>query len=96
MELQVKKAMALLGMSVMTAGPAWGLFETNVELISTAKITLEEAIHHALLSVPGKAVEAEIGKEDGRIVYEVEIVDRSNKTQKVYVDAQNGQTKINK
>jgi hypothetical protein len=40
------------------------------------------------------AVEAEIGKEDGRTVYEIEIVDSNNKTQKVYVDAQSGQAKI--
>jgi uncharacterized membrane protein YkoI len=82
-------------MSVIMATPAWALFETNTELVATAKITLEEAIRHALQSVPGKAVEAEIGKDDGRIVFEVEIVDQKNKTQKVYVDAQNGQTKIN-
>ena len=91
----MKKILALTGMLLMTGGPAWALFETNTELVATAKITLEEAVRHALQSVPGKAVEAEIGKDDGRIVYEVEIVDQKNKTQKVYVDAQNGQTKIN-
>jgi len=78
----------------MTVSSSWALFETNVELIAATKITLEEAIRNALLSVPGKAVEAEIAKEDGRIVYEIEIVDRTNKAQTVYVDAQNGQTKI--
>ena len=90
----MKKTLIWIAISVMTAIPAWALFESNTDLIATAKITLEEAVRHALLSVPGKAVEAEIVKEDGRIVYEVEIVDRTNKTQKVYVDAQNGQTKI--
>ena len=90
----MKKPLIWIAISVMTATPAWALFETNTDLIATAKITLEEAVRHALLSVPGKVVEAEIVKEDGRIVYEIEIVDRTNKTQKVYVDAQNGQTKI--
>jgi uncharacterized membrane protein YkoI len=70
------------------------LFETNKQLASTASVTLEDAVRHALKAVPGKAVEAEIGKEDGRTVYEVEIIDVNNKTQKVYVDAQSGQTKI--
>ena len=41
-------------------------------------------------------MEAEIGKEDGRTVYEIEIVDSNNKTQKVYVDAQTGQAKIDR
>ena len=92
----MKKALAVAALSAMFANPAWALFETNKELIATAKITLEEAVRHALKSVPGKAVEAEIGKEDGRTVYEVEIIDQSNKTQKVYVDAQSGQTKVHK
>ncbi len=51
-------------------------------------------MHRALTSVPGKAVEAELRKEDGRTVFEIEIIDVSNKTQKVYVDAQSGLTKI--
>ncbi|MCE3224158.1 MAG: exported protein of unknown function [Nitrospira sp.] len=92
----MKKIFAFALLSAMMTSPAWALFETNKQLVSGAKITLEEAIHHALKSVPGKAVEAEIGKEDGRTVYEVEIIDSANKTQKVYVDAQSGQTKIDK
>lgn len=92
----MKKTLSIIAISALTAGPGWALFETNIDLIATAKVTLEEAIRHALQSVPGKAVEAEIGKEDGRIVYEVEIIDQKNQTQKVYVDAQSGQTKINR
>ena len=42
------------------------------------------------------AVEAEIGKQEGRTVYEVEIIDSNNKEQKVYVDAQSGQAKIDR
>jgi uncharacterized membrane protein YkoI len=92
----MKQVIAIASLSVLLASPAWALFETNKELVSTAKITLEEAVHHAVKAVPGKAVEAEIGKEDGRTVYEVEIIDMNKKTQKVYVDAQSGQTKIDK
>lgn len=92
----MKKIMAIAAMSVLMTSPAWALFETNKELAATASVTLEDAVKHALKAVPGKAVEAEIGKEDGRTVYEVEIIDSSNKTQKVYVDAQSGQTKIDR
>ncbi len=90
----MKKVLAIALLSGVVASPAWALFETNKQLAATATVTLEEAVRQALKSVPGKAVEAEIEKEDGRTVYEVEIIDVNNKTQKVYVDAQSGQTKI--
>lgn len=90
----MKKMIAIALLSGVIASPAWALFETNKQLASTATVTLEEAVKHALKVVPGKAVEAEIGKQDGRTVYEVEIIDSNNKEQKVYVDAQSGQAKI--
>lgn len=91
----LNKALAITAMVLaLFASPTWALFETHTELAYSAKITLQEAIHQALVTVPGKAIEAEIGKDEGRTVYEIEIIDSSNKTQKVYVDAQNGDTKI--
>jgi uncharacterized membrane protein YkoI len=53
---------------------------------------LEQAIRTAVQALPGKAVEAQIGKEDGRTVFEVKIIDSQDKTRTVYVDAQTGQT----
>ncbi len=82
--------------AAMIGSPAWALFETNKELAATAKVPLEEAVKNAIKAVPGKAVEADIGKEDGRTVYKIEIIDSNNKTQHVYVDAVNGQTRIDK
>ena len=74
------------------AMPAWALFETNKELSASARITLEEAVRTAVQALPGKAVEAQIGKEEGRTVYEVKIIDSHDKSRTVYVDAQTGQT----
>lgn len=91
---QIVMGAALAG--AMLTSPAWALFETNKELAASAKITLDEAVKQAVKAVPGKAVEADIGKEDGRTVYKVEIIDTNNKTQKVYVDAVNGQAKIDR
>ena len=89
--------LALALLSGLIASPAWALFETNKDLIATAKITMEEAVRAAAKAVPGsKAVEAELGKEDGRTVYEVEVIDASKKTHKVYVDAQTGTAKVDK
>ena len=92
----MKKCLAIALLSGVIASPAWALFETNKDLVATAKITMEEAVRNAVKAVPGKAVEAEIGKEDGRTVFEVQIIDANKKTQKVYVDAQTGQAKIDK
>jgi uncharacterized membrane protein YkoI len=95
--MSMRKLLVITLFSGVIASPAWALFETNKELISTAKITMEEAVRAAAKAVPGgKVVEAELGKEDGRTVYEVEVIDANKKTQKVYVDAQTGKAKIDK
>jgi uncharacterized membrane protein YkoI len=89
----MRALIAVLTLAVtMSVTPAWALFETNKELSASARITLEQAIRTAVQTLPGKAVEAQIGKEDGRTVYEVKIIDSQDKTRTVYVDAQTGQT----
>ena len=88
-------AAGVLALGILSS-PAWAMFESNKTLAGSASIPLEDAVKKALAVVPGKAVEAEIGKEDGKTCYEIEIVDRNNKTQKVYVDANTGQAKIDK
>jgi uncharacterized membrane protein YkoI len=80
----------------VAATPAWALFETNKELISNAKINLEDAIRNATKEVPGRAAEADLGKSDGRTVWKIEIIDKNNKSQTVYVDAQTGIAKLDK
>ena len=81
---------------VLAAGPAWALFESNKELVAAAKIPLEEAVKSAIKVVPGKAAEADLGKDDGRTIWKIEVIDHNNKSQTVYVDAQTGMAKMNK
>ena len=81
---------------VLAAGPAWALFESNKELVAGAKIPLEEAVKSAIKAVPGKAAEADLGKDDGRTIWKIEVIDHNNKSQTVYVDAQTGMAKMNK
>ena len=45
-----------------------------------------EAIKTTEQARPGKAVEVNMGKDDGRVVYKIEIIVEKN-THKVYVDA---------
>lgn len=71
--------------------PAWALFESSKELAASASVTMQAALRTAVQAMPGKAVEAQIGKEEGRVVYEVKIIDMEAKTRTVYVDAISGQ-----
>jgi uncharacterized membrane protein YkoI len=87
-------AVALL--AGLMGSSAWALFETNQELAKSASVTLDKAVLAAVAAVPGKAVEAELEKEEGRTVYKVEIIDNANKTKTVYVDAQTLETRIDK
>ncbi|MBD0316831.1 MAG: PepSY domain-containing protein [Nitrospiraceae bacterium] len=80
----------------LMAGPAWALFETNKDLVAQTKVPLEEAIRNAIKTVPGKAAEADLGKDDGRPVWKIEVIDHNNKSQTVYVDAQSGMTRLDK
>jgi hypothetical protein len=43
----------------------------------------EEAVKNDLQLLPGKAVEAEIGAESGRMVQEIEIIDQNRTIQNV-------------
>lgn len=88
--------MSAILIAALAAGTAWAIFETNKELIAGAKITMEEAIKSATKAVPGKAAEADLGKDDGRTIWRVQVIDHNNKSQTVYVDAQTGLAKINK
>jgi uncharacterized membrane protein YkoI len=56
-----------------------------------ARISMQEAVRTVEASVPGgKAKETHLETEGGRTVYEVEMVDTTNNTRTVWVDAQSG------
>jgi uncharacterized membrane protein YkoI len=48
------------------------------------------ALKIAQKEVPGKPVEVNMGKDDGRVVYKIEIIDKNKKTKHVYIDAETG------
>ncbi len=53
-------------------------------------VTMEEAIKTATTQFPGKVLEAELESEDGKAVYEVEIVNTAGETREFLIDAQSG------
>ena len=60
-------------------------------MAKNAKISMQQAVRTAEASVPGgKAKETHLESEGGRTVYEVELVDNTNNTRTVWVDAQSG------
>jgi uncharacterized membrane protein YkoI len=72
-----------------TAVPVRALSESDQELSEKATVSMIEAIKTAEQAKPGKAVEVHMGRDDGRVVYKIEILD-GKKTHKVYVDAITG------
>jgi uncharacterized membrane protein YkoI len=81
--------LAVIGM-VLSSVPAWALFESDRELSDKARITMIQALKTAQKKVPGKPVEVDMGKADGRVVYKIEIIDKNKETRKVYIDAETG------
>lgn len=87
----MKTAFVAVGIAMLVSSvtPAWALFETNKELSEMARISMIDAIKTAQTTVAGKPVEVEMGKDDGKVVYKIEIIE-GKQTRVVYVDAENG------
>ena len=62
----------------------------NPELVNQASLTAEQAIAIALSDIPGKVVEAEIEKEDGMLVWEIEVLNNENQVYEFEIDAKDG------
>lgn len=64
--------------------------EGKSHLRKQTKISLNDALKAALTAKSGTAVEAELERENGHLVYSIEIVDADDKAFKVKVDAGTG------
>lgn len=53
-------------------------------------LSLSRILPLALAAVPGEVLEVELEREDGRLVYEIEILARSGRVRKVTLDARTG------
>jgi len=84
------RVLALAALISFSVTPAWALFETDKEWAERARVSMVDAIKTAQAAMPGKPVEVEMGKDDGQVVYKIEIVDANRKTHKVYVNAMDG------
>jgi uncharacterized membrane protein YkoI len=82
--------------TVLQVVPAWALFESEKTLSEKARVSMIEALKTAEREVPGKPVEVNMGKDDGRVVYKIEIIDAQKKTRHVYIDAETGKVHTSK
>jgi len=75
----------------------WGLAlssegtQEKGEGLSTATLSMEEAIAAARTKFPGQVLEAEFEHEDGKAVYEIEIASATGVVREIMVDAQSGE-----
>lgn len=92
----MKKVIISVGLAILlgtTVAPAWAMFESDRTLSEKATVSMVDAIKTAEQAKPGKTVEVNMGRDDGRVVYKIEIVDGKN-THKVYVDAVTGKIHV--
>ena len=59
--------------------------------ITEASVTINQAVDIALAAVPGTAKEAEFEVEDGKSIWEIEIVDATQQVYKLDIDAASGE-----
>ena len=59
-------------------------------------LPLELILKHVRQTYPGRVLEVELEKEDGRIIYEVEILAENGIVKEVYIDAETGKILITK
>jgi len=77
---------------VAMAGQARSDSDKNdkADLAKAAKITVDQAIKTATEKTPGKVIEVELEKEDGKVLWEIEVVTAEGKVAKMHVDAESG------
>jgi uncharacterized membrane protein YkoI len=82
--------MRYLAYPLVAALLSLGACASQETLARNARISHEQATRTAESAVEGMAEETHLERENGRTVYEVELVDRNDKTQTVWVDAETG------
>lgn len=66
----------------------------KVALAGSVKVGMAEAIKAALDHTPGKVIEAELEQEEGRPVWEVEVVTEDNQVVELHVDGTSGEVHV--
>lgn len=65
--------------------------DDSASLIQDASLGVDQAMAIALADVPGNVIEAEIERENGKLIWEIEIVDQQNQVYELEIDANSGE-----
>jgi len=63
----------------------------DVQAVSTASVSINKAVEIALAAVPGSVTEAEFEVEDGKSIWEVEVLDANQQMFEIEIDATSGE-----
>lgn len=82
----------MITLGLLASTSAFAYDREDVEAMTTAKITLEQAIKTALQKHEGShAIKAEIDVHKGQSRYEVKVVTDKKMVYSIYIDPQNGE-----
>ncbi|GJL63010.1 MAG: hypothetical protein NPIRA04_16640 [Nitrospirales bacterium] len=82
-----------LGIMMLTSGtsPAAQSHEqVKTDMAQSARISIEQAVQAAINEVPGTVIKAELEKEHGPLMWEIEVVAADGKIQEVHIDGTSG------
>ncbi|MCA9399551.1 MAG: PepSY domain-containing protein [Candidatus Omnitrophica bacterium] len=63
-----------------------GLFQDETSLLDQVKVSMVDAVQIAEKALPGTVVKAELDKEDGYLVYSVELADKDGEEREAIID----------
>jgi uncharacterized membrane protein YkoI len=95
----IAAAVMVIGATVVVGGMVWSgekerkkgqESQQMVEIAMAANVTIEQAVKTALENFPGKAIEAELKKQNDKMVWAVEIVTGERDIMGVRIDAESG------
>jgi len=82
-----------LGLIMMISGMVFGSpshEQVKADMAKATQITIDEAVQTAIKEVPGTVIKAELEKEHGPLMWEIEIVTSEGKVQEVHLDGASG------
>ncbi|MGB0911209.1 MAG: PepSY domain-containing protein [Nitrospirales bacterium] len=85
----------VIGLGMLLLPPGFSLADQNhaevkSEMAKSAQITIEQAIETAKKDVPGTVIKAELEKEHGPLMWEIEIQTSEGKVKEVHLDGTTG------
>lgn len=82
-----------LGIMMLTSGTALAAQsheQVKTDMAQSAQISIDQAVQAAIKEVPGTVIKAELEKEHGPLMWEIEVVAADGKVKEVHIDGTSG------